>query len=273
MSINLVDEAKALFTHDLIVKATAFLGERETAVNKAIAGIVPSLLGGITEKVSSPGGAETVTTLATESASPAFLGNVTNLFDNDGGGFIGKGTGLLGNLFGEHKTGLLSNLISNFSGVKSSSVSSLLSMAAPLILGLLGRHATSNNLDANGLSTFLNSQKNNIANAIPAGLNLDSFLGSFSARAADTVSHASHAATHHVENVKTGGGGNILLPLIILALLGSAVWYFTKDGCSKKDETHGSTSPVHTDTMVENVSTTLSSSVGKLDSVTGGFYL
>ena len=280
MSFNLIDAAKGLFTNDLIGKASAHLGESENTVAKAISGIVPSLLGGITEKATaSADGANAVTNLAKESDNAGFLGNPGGFFDNDGSGFSNKGAGLLNGLFGEGKTNLLSAAITQFSGAKSSSVSALLSLAAPAILAMLGKHASSNNLGSDGLANMLSSQKVNIANAVPAGLNLGSIFGGFSTKAADTVSHAgsttTHAATHHyaADAEETSGGGmKILFPIILLALLGAAAWYFFKDGCrGPKDPEH--TEATHTDTTSVDGSThaATASALGKLDSLSGDF--
>jgi outer membrane protein OmpA-like peptidoglycan-associated protein len=272
MSFNLIDAAKGLFANDLIARASSYLGESENGINKAIAGIIPSFLGGVTEKASSDEGASLVANAARESTSPGYLGSMGNIFDSNSGGFLSKGEGLLSNLFGAGKSGLLSGIISNFAGVKSSSASSLLSMAAPLILGLLGKHASGNNLDARGLSSFLNTQKSNISNAIPAGLNLDSFLGGMSSGAADTVSQVRHSAIKPSEVVNDAGtGAKILLPILLLVAVGAAIFWFTKDGCSKKTDTVITTTDTATDMTTDAVTSTVTTGAGKLDTATGDF--
>lgn len=272
MSFNLIDAAKGLFTNELVGKASAYLGESENSVTKALTGIVPSLLGGLTEKATaSHEGAVEVTNLAKESDNAGFLGNLGGFFDNGGDSLLSKGTGLLGGLFGEGKTNMLSSLISQFSGAKSSSITSLLSLAAPAILGMLGKHASSNNLGADGLASMLSSQKSNIANALPAGLNLSSIFGGFGSKAAETVSHATTTTHHYATDTeeKRGGGMKLLFPIILLALLGAAAWYFFKDGCrGPEDPEH--TTATHTDTSsTEGTHTT--TMIGKLDSLSGDF--
>ena len=274
MSFNLIDAAKGLFTNELVGKASAYLGESENSVTKALTGIVPSLLGGLTEKATaSHEGAVEVTRLAKESDNAGFLGNLGGFFDNGGDSLLSKGAGLLGGLFGEGKTNMLSSLISQFSGAKSSSITSLLSLAAPAILGMLGKHASSNNLDAGGLASMLSSQKSNIANALPAGLNLSSIFGGFGSKAAETVSHAANTTHHYATdtNEKSGGGMKLLFPIILLALLGAAAWYFFKDGC-RKPEDPGHTEGTHTDSpSVDGAVTQTTVSLGKIDSVSGDF--
>ncbi len=243
MSFNLIDAVKGLFTSDLLQKASAFLGENENSVNKAMSGVLPGVLGGIVDKVSSGDGAAAVAQLSQEHHSAGLLGNLGNFFGNEaGGGMLNKGAGLLNSLLGEGKSGMLTNLIASFSGVKNSSASSLLSMAAPAVMGFLGKHAADNNLNAGGLAGLLSSQKDNIAAALPAGLNLGgifSGLGGTASKAAGAItgSAASTAASATETANEAGGAMKWLLPLLLLALLAAGALYFW-NSCNKKDGDH-----------------------------------
>jgi OOP family OmpA-OmpF porin len=279
MSFNLVDAAKGLFTNELVGKASSYLGESENAVSKAIAGIIPTILGAVTDKAtSSTAGATSVTQLAKEADDSGFLGNLGSFVSNDGAGLLNRGSGLLNGLFGESKSNLLSTLISQFSGIKNSSSNSLLSLAAPAILGMLGRHVKSNGLDAGGLASLLSSQKSSIMNAVPSGLNLGSLFSSWGGHSS-VPKDISHAPTHHPtpskheDDGEGGGGTNLIWPLLFLALLGAGAWYFFKDGC----RSNHSTTEVRTDTTGHDNNTTVdthttsTTTIGSLDSTTGDF--
>jgi OmpA-OmpF porin, OOP family len=276
MSFNLMDAAKGLFTSDLVSKASAYLGESENGVTKAIAGILPSVLGGIADKSGSNEGANMVSSLAQEQHGNGILGNLGNFFGNESGGLLNKGAGLLSGLFGDNKMGMLTNLISGFSGAKTTSITSLLSMAAPALLGFLGKHASENNLNAGGLAAMLGNQKSNIAAALPAGLNLGSVFNSFSAPAEAAKSTVKAAAGHAEATAeKAGSGLKWLLPLLLLALAAMAVLYFWR-GCNKDaagggHDGHDSTSTQHDTTHTGGIdkptaggTTTVA---GKLDSM------
>lgn len=284
MSFNLMEAAKGLFTNDLVSKASAYLGESEGGITKAIAGILPSVLGGIADKSGSNEGANIVAGLAQEQHSGGVLDSLSNFFGNESGSLLNKGAGLLSGLFGENKLGMLTNLISGFSGAKSTSITSLLSMAAPAVLGFLGKHAAENNLNAGGLAAMLSSQKSNITAALPQGLNLGSVFNSFAApaeAAANTVKAApSPAAAHHAEVAAEAPGNGLkwLLPLLLLALAAMAVLYFVK-GCNNDaaggahnghDSTqHEATHAGATDKPTEGGST---ATAGKLDSLGNYIY-
>ncbi len=225
MSFNLIDAAKGLFTNELVNKASAYLGESETGVSKAITGIVPSVLSGLLGKTATHEGAGAVAQMVEAEHGSGILDSLGSFFGNDTSSLLGKGAGLLSGLFGNKADGI-TGLISNFSGIKSSSATSLLSMALPAVLGLLGKHA--GGTGASGIASLLSSQKDNIAAAVPAGLNLSSVLGNWSGAVSD-VTPAAAPAAHHVHAGTNEENGNsslkILLPLLLLALLAMGAWY------------------------------------------------
>jgi outer membrane protein OmpA-like peptidoglycan-associated protein len=227
MSFNLIDAAKGLLTSELVGKASSFLGESESGVSKAMSGILPTVMSTLANKTSSHEGAGAVAKMVEEHHSSGILGNLGNFFGNDGGGLLNKGAGLLSGLFGNKLDGL-TGLISNFAGIKSGATGSLLSMALPMVLGLLGKHSGGNG--ASGIASLLSGQKDNIAAAMPAGLNLSSILGTTHTPQAAATQYA----TETVE--KTGGGMRILLPLLLAAIIAAGAWYFLKDGCNKPAE-------------------------------------
>jgi hypothetical protein len=64
----------------------------------------------------------------------------------------------------------VSELITSSSGIKNTSASSLLSLAAPVVLGVVARARAAQRLNAVGLTTLLLGQKEGIARLAPAGL-------------------------------------------------------------------------------------------------------
>jgi outer membrane protein OmpA-like peptidoglycan-associated protein len=259
MSFNLMDAAKGLFTSELLGKAGSFLGESEGGISKAMTGIVPTVLSGLVSKTSTHEGAGAVAHMVDEQSNAGILGNLGGFFGNDGGGLLNKGAGLLSSLFGGKSDGITS-LISNFAGVKSSTATSLLSMALPAVLGLIGKHTSGGG--ASGIASLLSSQKDNIAAAMPAGLNLSSILGGTTPSVSNMASAAKATTTHYAEEAveKTGGGAmRFLLPLLLLAAAAMGAYYFfNKSG--KTEEHTENTPPVVADspkTMVTPAVTTV----------------
>jgi outer membrane protein OmpA-like peptidoglycan-associated protein len=75
----------------------------------------------------------------------------------------------LSRLFGSKQGGVVDGLASS-AGVSPSSASKLLGLALPMVLGFVGKQTASRNLDANGLSGFLASQRKLVGDALPGPL-------------------------------------------------------------------------------------------------------
>lgn len=275
MSLNLIDMAKGLFAGEVANKAASAFGESESSITKAFGGMVPAIFSQLADKTSTTDGANTIARLAQEQAGSGLFNNLGSLLGGgDNSSWLSKGSGLVSSLFGNKVDGLVS-LLSNFAGIKSSSSSSLLSLAVPAILGFLGKHMGANNLGASGLASLLGGQKSFISSALPAGLSLGSLFGGTDVNVKANAPHV--AATQYEEEDNGGGGMKWLWPLLLLALLGAAALYFFK-GCNKKEEGTATTTTT-TDTTATTGSTvgnaidTLSAKVsGSLDSLGNWVY-
>jgi hypothetical protein len=194
MAFNLIDSVKGLFGSEFLGTASSMLGETDGGLQKAMGGIIPSVLAGVMRKAAS-GDSGGILNMAKDAAGSGILGslgslgNISGLLGGDGGllsGFSGlaagsnsllrKGIEMLRALFGD-KTGNVTSSIARYSGVTESSALSLMSIVAPAALGLIGRQAQDTNMSSSGLLSFLNEQKDPIMNAMPFGLNLAGALG------------------------------------------------------------------------------------------------
>lgn len=224
MTFNILDAVKGFLTPDMIGKAASYLGESDTSIGKAVGGLIPTALAGITQKAET-GGADTVFDLATKTFDSGILGNLANTFTHEGGGIPESAPGLLSGIFGD-KVGGIANAVAQFAGIKGSSAASLLGSVMPLALGLLGKHSSENGLSGSGLQNLLSSQKSGFMSAIPAGLNLSGLLGS-APKAAMAGAH------HHDDPPKKSGGW--LTPLI-LAVAAVALLMYLMKGCGMHQE-------------------------------------
>lgn len=173
MAFDLLNSVKSLFGNEFSGKVATLLGENETNIKTSLAGIVPTILTGLLQKAGSDNPYNTLS-LTKDAFKSGILSNLADATGNTG--LLSKGAEMLRNLFGDHVADV-NSLISKFSNIRESSATSLMSIAAPAALGLLGRHADDTNMNAGGLLALLNSQKDNILNALPSGLNLAGALG------------------------------------------------------------------------------------------------
>lgn len=236
-TFNLLDMAKSYFSNELLSKASSHLDESESGISKVISAAIPSLVGTIADKASSNDGAATVLKMATDQNDSGILDSLGGFFNSDSNSdLLSKGSGILGSLFGNGgQSNMLTTLISSFAGVKGSSVGTILSMAAPALLGMIGKYTTENNVSASSLGSLLSSQKDAAMKMLPAGFSMSSLAGGGS-NAANAVTVDATSAYNNVEE-KASSGFKWLLPLILLAGLAVASYYFFQEGCTKPDNT------------------------------------
>lgn len=234
--MNLLDSINGIFNNDVIRKVASFLGESESGISRAVNAGVPSMLSGIMSSSKSDGGVNLLN-LSKEASNSGILNNLSGAFSgNDQSNLLNSGNNLLSGLFG-NKTGGLTNVISNFAGIRSSSAKSILAVIAPIILSFIGRQASSNNLSASGILNWLTGQKSQITNALPSGLNLSGVFDSSVHKVTDTVQEATYP---------TKKSNSWVLPLLLLAAAILVIWLFARS-CNKNSS---SVSAVDTGTTI-----------------------
>lgn len=263
MSANLLDSLKGYITPELISQASGALGESESGVSSAISSALPTLLGGLLNKSGDSSVMGSVMDLVTKSSadSGGILSNLGGLLSGGNSGASGLGSSLLSLLFGG-KLGGVTDLIAGASGIKSSSAGSLLGMAAPLLLGHLGKSGTT----LSGLTSLLSSQKDSILSAAPAGLG--SLMG-FSSNVGSSFDRDNYSAPVSSGGDSGGGLPKWIVPLLLIgaALLG--LYYFAK-GCNKPEMESSDVNVEAVDSLVDEASAGMDSAAeGASDAVSG----
>ena len=168
--ISLLDSIRAYLTPELISGASSAVREPESATRAALNTSVPSVLAGLTHLSSSSEGVSKLGNLVRDGAFAPVADNASTLF---GGtpttNMMSAGQQLLGNIFGENSSSV-TDMLARDSGIRSSSASSLMGMTAPLVLGVIGKYASSQGLDASSIAGLLRGQKESIFGALPAGM-------------------------------------------------------------------------------------------------------
>ena len=82
---------------------------------------------------------------------------------------ITQGKDILSSLFGNKTEGLVDQ-IARFAGIRTGSASSLLALAVPLIMNLLGRQRSTIGQSPSALASLLGEQKGFLSGLLPAGI-------------------------------------------------------------------------------------------------------
>lgn len=168
---DLLNSLKNLATPALLDQVAGKLGENPSNVQKALTGLVPTVLSGLVSKSGDNNAMNGIFDLLKGAGGNNVLDGLSGLVssgslahDNP----ANPASGLLSSLFGNKLDGIV-NLVSGFSGVKNASASSLLGLAGSLVTGFLGNKIASG-LSLSSLTGLLNSEKSSILSAVPGGL-------------------------------------------------------------------------------------------------------
>ena len=209
MATSMMDSILAMVTPDMKQAIASRLGESTQAVQGGLGAATAATLGGLAAKAGDSGFLSQIMNLASTANSQNVLGNLSSLASGGASGGIGDLVGkFLPMVFGSQQ-GPVAGAIAQQSGLGASSVTSLLKMAAPLVLGFLGRAQSSGSLSPSSLGSALKAEVPSLQGFLPAGLmsNLTSGAGTAATAVASTASAAA------------AGGSRWLVPLAILGAL------------------------------------------------------
>jgi hypothetical protein len=168
MAPNLVSLVMQFLTPDMIGRIATALGVDRNLLQAAINAAVPGILGGLTGVAAQPGGAQRLADAARQQTNS--LGNISSAL---GGGnqtsLTEKGTELLSSLLGGRDQNALADAVAKFSGLGQGKTGSLLGMLAPLVMGTIAQQQGPRSLNAGSIADLMESQKDSIAAALPAG--------------------------------------------------------------------------------------------------------
>lgn len=175
---------------EFIQRSSEEVNESPDTVKSALGMAMPMIIGALKKNTDSPEGAEK---LNRELGKDKHDGSVLDELSGGLSGLLGEGTGILGHIFGGSQS-KVETAVASATGMDASKVSKLLQMAAPVIMGILGKQKRKDHVESSGgisdligsvlgsnsshdqsmLETFMNSDKGgniagNVANKILGG--------------------------------------------------------------------------------------------------------
>jgi OmpA-OmpF porin, OOP family len=227
---TLVNDLTGLFKSQALGVASAQLGESEGSIMNGFQAAIASIIGGLSSKTGQTGVMGQIFDLIRSPANDTgVLDNVRSFFS--GGNPAADTQGLSGRflsmLFGGQQT-RVADEIGRSAGLRSSSASTMLSMAAPLVLGMLGKRVQQDHLDVSSLSNLVRNESSSIRNLLPSGLANMFGMGSTAAATGAAGTGATYTTMHPIETAPTNRWlWPLLLGIAALALLG---WWMVGRG-------------------------------------------
>lgn len=281
MTMNLLDVAKSYLSDDVMGQVSDRLGESQPDTQKAFDGALPAILGSIVQKANEPGGTSSIMDMIGDVMSPnreagevimptgGIAGNLGTMLTNpaQSSSLLSMGAGFIQSLFGDQSESV-AGAVAAHSGIRQSSASSLMSLAGPVLLSLVGKKLADDGGGISGLTNLLGSQSAYVQSAVPSGLSTLlsgisglSFLGGLGSTAGAIGNPTATASpiiepepvepvtrlTTPVSDIppvrpatapaapiftdnddRPSGGGNRWLPWLLLLLGAAALFYFLR---------------------------------------------
>jgi outer membrane protein OmpA-like peptidoglycan-associated protein len=154
MQTDLIQMAEGYLGPDVAARASALVGESPATTGKALDAGIRAVVGGLAGETSSPGGAERLAHVLREAGFARDMGGLPERLAGKGfDEIVALGKDLLRRVLGG-RAGTAVDAAARSSGVAPSTMETLMGLATPVVLGVLG----SRGLDARGLAELLAAQ-------------------------------------------------------------------------------------------------------------------
>jgi hypothetical protein len=226
MATNLLEMLMRAITPATTKSVSDHLGESQAGVQSGLALLLPSLLGGLASKASTPAGASSVFSALTEPrVDTDLLGTLSSLLVSGRGSAIANvgsiGNALLASVFGADKAVGLGTALAGITGMKPGNAGSLATLVVPALFGWLKKLIGERGLNATRTAELLVGQRDYLAGQLDPALTKALGLPAPSALLAG-LAPAGGAAPAGA----TGSGGGLRwFPWLVAALLAiGALW-------------------------------------------------
>jgi OOP family OmpA-OmpF porin len=277
---SLIDSLKEQITPDVIRGLASSLGESSESVQKGLLGSATAILATLASKAQEPGFLNQIMNLISgfmsrgTSVMGAAAGGAASTMTGTTGVAAHAGTSLLNTLFG-NSVSTIQSKIAEITGMRASSAGSILSAAAPMVLGTLASKVSSQGLNASSLGNMLTSELPSLRSFLPAGLSIPGLSG----MASGITSRVSDAAAHVRSEVPSTTPKWLWPALLALLLLVAIFWFVNRrsevnnavNNAANTAATNASNAASTATTAVSNAAASLGAFVKA--SIPGGTYL
>ncbi len=156
---NFLDLLQGQLSDGLINQLSSQIGANPQQTATAAQGIMTTLLSGLAKNASTPEGAASLANALDNDHDGSVINNLMGLFSGGAQAQPSQaralnGAGILSHILGDRQSGAI-DMISKMSGLDSSKTGSLMTMLAPMIMGMLGRQKQQQGLNVSSLANLL----------------------------------------------------------------------------------------------------------------------
>lgn len=191
---SVMDMAQGFFGGETLSRVSAWLHESPSATKKAVLDALPVSLMGLANQASSEEGSRALLGRFQSGDYPHIDADELGRTVRDPAAaerMVDSNRGATEGMFGGKLEPLVAGM-SDHAGVSRSAISKVLAMAAPIVLGMIGKRAVSEKLDAGGLRNLLGEQQQIASKSLPSSLSR--LLAPAGGMAAATIGHRATGA-------------------------------------------------------------------------------
>jgi hypothetical protein len=144
------------------------VGVPKGKTQQALPDIIAVLTGALAKNSSKKQGAKELSNALTKDHDGSILNNIIDYISNYQSG---EGNGILGHVLADNRPAVEKGL-SQKTGLDIGTIGNLLTMAAPLIMGILGKTQKQQDLDSGSLASLLGSEKRQAQNMSPGAIDI-----------------------------------------------------------------------------------------------------
>ncbi len=172
MALNILDYLNEQFSSSVIDQFARHIDETPVNTHKAISGALPTVVGGLANRVQN-GGADTILSLLksgnfSKETTPIDAAQVTDTREETQQA-VETGREFVGTILGAN-TDRITEYVANYGEIQPASARSVMGLVGSVLMGMLGRQYQEQGLSDTNLKSLLLGQTDSIKAALPTGL-------------------------------------------------------------------------------------------------------
>ncbi len=153
--MDLIDLLQSQLSGNVLDQLSNQIGGQKEETEVATSGIISMLTAALAKNAASPDGASALANALDSDHDGSILDNIGDLLGgNMNNNRAANGAGILKHVLGGNQGNAI-DAISKMSGLSGDKTGNLMTMLAPIVLGMLGKQKRQNNMDQSGLSDML----------------------------------------------------------------------------------------------------------------------
>ena len=165
---SIVDSLMDALSGEMLSKISEQVGIPKEKTKEVLPDVLAVLTGALAKNSSQEKGAQELDSALSKDHDGSILDNISDFISDYKSG---EGNGILKHVLGE-KRNVVEQSLSEKAGLDASTISNLLTIAAPLIMGALGKTKRQNGLNARDLSDLLGMEQNRAKKAAPGVIDI-----------------------------------------------------------------------------------------------------